>query len=835
MKTNLFTVLGLVVLAITGFIINNSKVSSPSDAVKSAPLPRQTQTNNRWLDTFYIGAVDDDYDNKNSYSNLDTLGFNLWHSYISNDFSNSNRSYPKMSWSGRLNGDILMAPVGSYSSDLKKFIEPIYANGKRKLIMMRPKIDWLCYGQRSDYKCANSNHLNPELWFYGFQSPGYNSDNDDFYDTSAIGENKWVRQCLVSSTIPGYVLSRLKANTEQCHYVDPQGGNEWRCDSQCDWLIKPRIRIDSNFANNPANWSKLVCRVDVKNQKDSLIKTFEIKVRNFKVSNASRYNGNYLEEYYFAPYNDPFSQDRFGAWGNSFVYSARGNKTNENSYENHADIKVFWYGNCDMWIDYVRVDNDVASDLLSTDPNNVMHQKYDQWIDSEATQIGNNGEIMKYYLELVEFNNIPCMAYVNSKLKDYSGGRADLIQDLGNTISMHVPWENRTSVENPDFLYDQYIKKVGLTQVFAESYPMTACFSKDSSSQCFSRIPKTLPLTNGPDILAQAVNPNDYDSWLQDNINHKPYVLEEGGVDDIHCGVCGPVTCNGTSGSINVHQDVGNFRNRLQLCDSISKLADIPFILMPQLHQWFLPGEVRREPTNEELNMMANVAVSYGVKGILYYMYSSWPPNECIYGIGLTEPANIGKLRYTNYYNQTNPNKIQTIQTITDRLKNKWGPYLLSFNNADRHSYIYNDGTERSQLTAYSYISNVISFKRGTGNPACTENNIPAGMIPDCPIDRYLQVATFKKTQDDGNKYFMIVNRRCSPVNNKDSLGGKRFMRIQFRKNASDFSGYSKWEIIDLSNNSLVATLINANWSEVDLGWFMPGEGRLYKIVHASF
>ena len=60
-------------------------------------------------------------------------------------------------------------------------------------------------------------------------------------------------------------------------------------------------------------------------------------------------------------------------------------------------------------------------------------------------------------------------------------------------------------------------------------------------------------------------------------------------------------------------------------------------------------------------------------------------------------------------------------------------------------------------------------------------------------------------------------------------------MRIQFRKNASDFSGYSKWEIIDLSNNSLVATLINANWSEVDLGWFMPGEGRLYKIVHASF
>jgi len=83
------------------------------------------------------------------------------------------------------------------------------------------------------------------------------------------------------------------------------------------------------------------------------------------------------------------------------------------------------------------------------------------------------------------------MAYVNSMLKQYSVGNSDLLQDLNNSISLHVPWDRRTSVEIQHFIRS-YIKKVGLTQVFAESYPMTACYSTDPNSQCFSRIPNTL-------------------------------------------------------------------------------------------------------------------------------------------------------------------------------------------------------------------------------------------------------------------------------------------------------------------------------------------------------
>ena len=267
------------------------------------------------------------------------------------------------------------------------------------------------------------------------------------------------------------------------------------------------------------------------------------------------------------------------------------------------------------------------------------------------------------------------MAYVNSMLKQYSVGNSDLLQDLNNSISLHVPWDRRTSVENPTFLYDQYIKKVGLTQVFGETYPMTACYSTDPNSQCFSRIPNTLPLTNGPNILAKAVSPAQYDDWLQDNINCKPYCLEEG---IYHDDTCLHNSC-GNESSNYLHQDQGNFRFQMQLCDAISKLAEIPFILMPQAHQWFLPGEVRREPTNEELNMMANVGVSYGVRGMLYFTYASWiSQNSCRYASGITLP-NDTALKTINYYGESNPDKKQTFQEIVNRISNKWGPYLMSF------------------------------------------------------------------------------------------------------------------------------------------------------------
>jgi hypothetical protein len=38
---------------------------------------------------------------------------------------------------------------------------------------------------------------------------------------------------------------------------------------------------------------------------------------------------------------------------------------------------------------------------------------------------------------------------------------------------------------------------------------------------------------------------------------------------------------------------------------------------MIQGHQWVKPEEVDREPTNEELDLMTNLAASYGARGMM--------------------------------------------------------------------------------------------------------------------------------------------------------------------------------------------------------------------------
>jgi len=817
-KTKLYIALALIVLLITGFVLNN--FNSPSNGEANTPsLPQQTQTDNSWLDKFYIGAIDADYDNVNNYNNLHNLGFNLWHTYMYLEKStNQNKWFPQMNWGWRYTDDKLMNPYSTYQAKSNQFIDAIYNNGERELLMMRPKIEWLCHGQRSDYKC-NDDIDDPELWFYHFQQQGHTT-GQNITDNSQFGNNTKVRYCKYNTDGKGLVVSRLKANTEQSHKMDPSEGNQWFGDSECDWLIKPRIRIPVNFPNT--NPETPVCSVKVISRDGTTIKTNSVIKAKYFLNSQGQYNGNYIEDYNFGSESNTLTFT--GETGNGWVYCARGDHNPDKSGDSHADIQVYWYGNCDMWIDYVRVDNDVANRLLKPGGDS----EFDKWIYDDVTQIG-YGKIMKYYLELVEFNNIPCMAYVNSKLKQHSGGKADLMQDLHNWLFYHVPLEKAYTVSNAVFLNNQYIQKVGFTQVFAECYPLNGC----PNDLSFSKIPITLPVTKGNKIIGEPVTPSQYDTWLQDNLNHRPYSYSDEHND---------LKCNTEKGN-SVNQELGHFRYKMQLCDSLSKLANIPFIYMAQAHQWYNPWEVRREPTNEELQMMANVAVSYGVKGMLYYSFSSFEGANfgANYGTGLIMPIinNIVQLRNSNYYSQTNPNKIETIQSITNRLINKWGQYLVNFNNADRHSYIYNDNNERNNLLSDTYFSDIITYKPGSGNPVnCANDNpggdLPAGLTYDCNNDRYIQVATFQTSGSDANKYFMIVNRRCSPYVNESSevkRGGKRNIRIKFDANSSEFANSNNWEIIDLESNITAAIFDKRTSSIIDLGWYMPGEGKLYKIV----
>ena len=400
MKTKL-TVSFIFILTVSFYLFSGLIINSVEESkeIKREPsgITDTVQPGNQ-NEIFLIGALDCGIDL--DFQNLDEVGFNAWHAY-------SNGNY---GWQGAgIESDTLYADSGAYIHKVQNKLADIQSHGMKSIIM-RPKIAMLCYGQRSDYQCE-SIPLNDDLWFYSFQSP--NHVGVDINDTWQ-GQTQVVRYCQrdIQTTDggAGWVVSRLKSNAEQCAtFADNSGIID---PSIKNWIVKPRVRIDSAFAHNYPN--SLVCKIKVLGQiGDTVLKEIDIKAGDFINPINNQYNGQYLEEYNFTG-NSNLNID--SSWGIEAGRSARGNSTVDTMY-NNVDIKVYWYGNCDMWIDYVRVDNMVAHNLLSNDLSNLEYLNYQRWLKWEAQDIAcYNESAIKFYMELFAFSNIPCMSYVSKKL-----------------------------------------------------------------------------------------------------------------------------------------------------------------------------------------------------------------------------------------------------------------------------------------------------------------------------------------------------------------------------------------------------------------------------------
>ena len=783
-------------------------------------------------DSFIFGAFDSGWDTNFRYIH-DTLGFNLWHMYTGSTEDSNGRNRP-FGWT--INGaylDSLSDTSSAWASQVDSVLNAVNSNSMMAL-MMRPKIEWLCYGQRSDYQ-AEETHENPDLWFYTFNTSinGTVTGIDDIIDTSRFGDGEKVKQCLKQST-PGSnadtILKRLKANTEQCR----GGGADFHGDSKCKWFVKPRIRIDSATAYDSTN--PLVCKIKILKKVSGftpgVLKEVEIRA-NYFLDSTGNYDGRYIDEFNFPQDTNLIIN---GDWGDGYTYEARGEGVIEGS--NPADIQVYWYGLCDMWIDYIRVDNEEAQRLLSgNDP------EFERWLELEANIASNSAASYRFYIEWFEFNNIPCITYVNRKLDSISyanSGKHITLMSLFTYYfySSHVPWSQRFNVFNAGHFKRNFIDSVGPSEVFIVSYPFTSQYNANDTTSyaepdpytSWSKIPNTLPIPNNTmnGILAEKVSPSDYDHWLQRYLDSIPNAFEP---------------AYGGSFIYTTMNNPGSFRFEMQLGDSLSKYTGLPFIVNPQIHIWkksgeplnpSAPSEVQREPTIEETDMTSNVAVTYGARGLIYFRYTSY--NTAIpgrfYDRGIALYNNTP--RYLNVFGEE---KWNNLQLISQRMK-KWEPYIMSFDDANRHSYIYRLSSERSALLSGSYFSDIKTYKPGTSQPSCGEeeggDNPPGGYVYECEEDRYLQVATFNKPAEPQSKYFMIVNRRCSPFYNEntaDSNGGRRLIEVKFDANATAFAGFNNWKIIDLEADSSVITFDKQVSSYLNLGYFMPGQGKLYKLV----
>lgn len=262
-----------------------------------------------------------------------------------------------------------------------------------------------------------------------------------------------------------------------------------------------------------------------------------------------------------------------------------------------------------------------------------------------------------------------------------------------------------------------------------------------------------------------------------------------------------------------------NYTNRLQsrlqshlispLRGLINEAANFekPFWFTVQAHKWAVrptpnnpAGQMwHREPSAYEIKAMANLAVCYGAKGIIYYLYAhNYKNRDEIAGLYYHDTNNFnGSPRYLDEYNYP---KWETIKQLNQNLS-VIGDELLSLKWQDKAWSILNAQPESS------YITNLQSYYDS---------------IPDPQLETFVELSEFKKIneeQNDNLEYFFIVNRRTLQ-------GETRDIRVHYDKSATNPDNWQNWIIKEVGTDSF--------WVDGETGeftaYYTEGEGKLYSL-----
>ncbi|MBK6878968.1 MAG: hypothetical protein IPG99_21655 [Ignavibacteria bacterium] len=373
-------------------------------------------------------------------------------------------------------------------------------------------------------------------------------------------------------------------------HINTYWGVTWLGDSHYDWYIMPRIRIDTAFANNPANQDVEVCRVVINNRDgDSL--TQVIKVKNFKETEDSTYLGEYIEEYYSRPGN-PISNLKIpaGYWFNNDPEVSFGDQNCR------VDFKVFWYDKCDMWIDRIRVEDEPAHNLLT-----LKSSELEEYIRAEVQDIAmaeinsGNESPYKFYIEEFEMNHLPCIGYLNKKIIEYSNGRMSLMVNYNHDlVKAFIPNSGRNYFRRNRLKVSYRFCRA--QEIFTECYNFEGWRDDEHGggreSMCQQHCTTGRIIRSWMGFRLTKKQPADYDDWIQNHFDNY-----------------------GETGL--------NLRHILQFSDSVSRLGNVPFQFLHQAHLWMAKGHMLKEPTNEEMALTANLAISYGAKGLMYFAWGS--------------------------------------------------------------------------------------------------------------------------------------------------------------------------------------------------------------------
>jgi hypothetical protein len=501
------------------------------------------------------------------YRLLDTLNFNSWHRYL-----------------GWFPGDDVDGDPGIIATGVTGRVTQ---NNSRNIrtIFQRPVTTYAAYGQRSDYQCEKIN-TGDNYWFYAYNTSTENAHVSDVSDSGGI-----VKHASLNAGEPGvwegYLVKNLRSNREQCN---KQIGH--LLDNVYKWYVKPRIRIPIGLSDTIK-----VCRIEIIDWDDSVRKSVDLTALNFRRQDTA-YSGKYMDEFYFNP-------NVLSAIEADTSEICPGPPRDPYGWKNSpfkTDFRVYWYGQCDMWIDYIRVENDPAQKLFE-DPdieNRIIAEVNFAMADFDPERPNH------FYQEEFEFNHSPCIKRVNEIIESESDNDLTFMVNLNvemyNTVVPYYYDSNR--VFGADDIQNYLIDYANIKILIPTTYDLEGYRGAHYPNDLYSRAslnPNTLPVYSQPGnsnlsydsskgLLAYTTTPSEYDDWLQyrfDEILGYPW----------------------------------RFTNIFKMCDTIRDNTGIAIMDLHQTHLWYEGGYRLKEPTNQEMEVCANLAVSYGIKGILYFAY----------------------------------------------------------------------------------------------------------------------------------------------------------------------------------------------------------------------
>lgn len=563
-------------------------------------------------------------------------------------------------------------------------------------------------------------------------------------------------------------------NPNQYYYID-------------QWYIKPRMRISVNDAFGP---ERSVVKIVVNSFDGTELASVILTTLDFRIGNINNYNGAYIEDYFFRN----MSVD-------ANLYSGI-NRGRENISwldfthlpDCHIDYQIYWYGDVSVWIDYVKVMDQPAENLLGSGPDSRyfrerIRAKVQALLDEDT------GNRMKgFYTEEIEYSNLTCFKMLQDSLQAWFPQQSAKVKIVPLIDDYSYVRNLRERHRNEDYAY--YVQMVRPPVFLFTEYLF---WYNDSPVDNYIRaylpnVPLSFP-TNYPQVIRQQVS------------EAYPTIMK---------------TYNEYTDRLQLIFDrcVDSIRNYKVICMA----NGIDFHFVPNITAIAYYGQQNlREKMNSEMSAEQCLALCYGAKGIMPYAWDSYykpelPEYQIAEGdIDDIHPYSIRK-RELNFYGE---NKWQFTAEHFRKLR-IWGPVFMASNNTQGYS-VSREGAN------HNYILDIRSIYR---------DPLDLSFRNDDAV-KYWEMGFFAAAapQNDYSKYFMFVNRRCVPETSP-GIGDIRQLKIKF--DANQLTYFNNWKLIDLNtgnsvtfdkNNQGQGGYVDLGSVPGSLGYFVPGEGKLYRLA----